>query len=94
MAHSYVCSYYHCIWSTKERRQLISADLQERLWPYRGGIARENRFQALAIGGHFRPCAPLVVLASYACSRQSFQEEFLAFLKKHGVDYDPRFVWG
>jgi putative transposase len=26
--------------------------------------------------------------------RQSFQEEYLAFLKKHGIEYDPRFVWG
>lgn len=23
----------------------------------------------------------------------SFQEEYLAFLKRHRVDYDPRFVW-
>ena len=23
----------------------------------------------------------------------SFQEEFLAFLKRHGVAYDPRYVW-
>jgi len=26
--------------------------------------------------------------------RRDFQAEFLAFLKKHGVAYDPRFVWG
>ncbi|MHC4982374.1 MAG: IS200/IS605 family transposase [Planctomycetota bacterium] len=26
--------------------------------------------------------------------RKSFQEEFLAFLEKHGVEYDPRYVWG
>jgi REP element-mobilizing transposase RayT len=25
--------------------------------------------------------------------RQSFQEEFLALLKKHGVDFDERFIW-
>ena len=24
----------------------------------------------------------------------SFQEEFLAFLKKHNIDYDERYVWG
>jgi REP element-mobilizing transposase RayT len=27
-------------------------------------------------------------------ARKSFEEEFLAFLKKHGIDYDPKFVWG
>jgi len=26
--------------------------------------------------------------------RRDFQAEFLAFLKKHRVAYDPRFVWG
>ena len=26
--------------------------------------------------------------------RKSFQEEFLAFLEKHGLVYDPRYVWG
>ena len=51
MAHSYVSSLYHCIFSTKERRKTISAELQERLWPYIGGIARENKMKALAIGG-------------------------------------------
>ncbi|HEY1802677.1 MAG TPA: IS200/IS605 family transposase [Terriglobales bacterium] len=26
--------------------------------------------------------------------RRDFQQEFLVFLKKHKIDYDPRFVWG
>jgi putative transposase len=26
--------------------------------------------------------------------KHSFEEEFLAFLKKHDIEYDPRFVWG
>jgi len=26
--------------------------------------------------------------------RRSFEEEFLAFLKKHAIDYDPKYVWG
>lgn len=26
--------------------------------------------------------------------RRSFEEEFVAFLKKHGVEYDPQYVWG
>jgi REP element-mobilizing transposase RayT len=41
----------HCVFSTKERRKLITPDLQERLYPYLGGIARENKMKALAIGG-------------------------------------------
>jgi REP element-mobilizing transposase RayT len=49
--HSFVSCLVHCVFSTKERRKLITADLQQRLYPYLGGIARENKMKALAIGG-------------------------------------------
>ena len=48
---SYVSSYRHCVFSTKERRPLITPGLQERLWPYLGGIAREHKMTAVEIGG-------------------------------------------
>ncbi|MEO6034601.1 MAG: transposase [Verrucomicrobiota bacterium] len=48
---SYVSSYHHCVFSTKERRPLITAPLRERLWPFLGGIARQNKMCALEIGG-------------------------------------------
>ncbi|MDQ3472662.1 MAG: transposase [Acidobacteriota bacterium] len=41
----------HCTFSTKGRNPWIDAELQQRLWPYSGGIARENRMKAPAIGG-------------------------------------------
>jgi REP element-mobilizing transposase RayT len=41
----------HCVFSTKERRRLINPELQQRLYPYLGGIARENKMKALSIGG-------------------------------------------
>ena len=48
---SYVSSYFHCVFSTKERRPLITPPLRERLWPFLGGIARQNKIKALEIGG-------------------------------------------
>jgi putative transposase len=51
MGHSYVSALFHCVFSTKERRRLITPELQDRLWPYLGGIARENKMLALAVGG-------------------------------------------
>ena len=48
---SYVSSYYHCVFSTKGRRPLITPDLRERLWPFLGGIARQNQMKALEVGG-------------------------------------------
>jgi hypothetical protein len=26
--------------------------------------------------------------------KRGFEEEFLSFLKKHGIEYDPSHVWG
>jgi REP element-mobilizing transposase RayT len=51
MGHSFTSSLYHCAFSTKERRPCITAELQSRLWPFLGGIARENRMVAPAVGG-------------------------------------------
>lgn len=51
MPHSYTSCLVHCVFSTKERRGTITPDLQERLHPYIGGIARSNDMRALAVGG-------------------------------------------
>ena len=48
---SYISSYFHCVFSTKERRPFIQPRLRERLWPFLGGIARQNKMTALEIGG-------------------------------------------
>ena len=51
MAYTYSSIYFHHIFSTKNQQKIIRDDLQERLWAYMGGIARENRMDALSIGG-------------------------------------------
>jgi putative transposase len=51
MSHTYYNILVHCVFSTKERRILVPANLQQRLWPYIAGIARLNKFKALAVGG-------------------------------------------
>jgi len=48
---SYVSSHYHCVFSTKERRPLITTALRQRLWPFLGGIARQNQMKAIEVGG-------------------------------------------
>ena len=48
---SYVSSYFHCVFSTKERRPFITPELSDRLWPFLVGIARQNKMTALEIGG-------------------------------------------
>ena len=49
--HSFNSCVVHCVWSTKNREPILTSDLRERLWPYLGGIAKENKIKAFAIGG-------------------------------------------
>ena len=150
MAHSYVSSIFHCVFSTKDRRRFIDRQMQDRLRPYMGGIARENGMKALAVGGvedhvhlllSMRSTMPIskalqlikggsskwihdtfpqhqyfawqegyeafsigvsqveetkrYIANQYEHHREkTFQEEFIAFLERHEIDYDPRYVWG
>jgi REP element-mobilizing transposase RayT len=149
MAHTYCSALFHCVFSTKERRGAIAPELQERLWAYMGGIARENGMKALAVRGtddhvHLLLSLPSSVTIAEAmrkikggsslwlhescgltgfewqkgygafsigCSqvdatvayiagqqehhrKRDFQAEYLSILKRHGIEYDPRYVWG
>ena len=149
MAHTYCSALFHCVFSTKERRRAIAPELQERLWAYMGGIARENEMKALAVGGtedhvHLLLSLPSTLTIAEAmrkikggssrwlhescgltgfewqkgygafsigCSqvdatrayiagqqehhrKRDFQAEFLSIFKRHGIEYDPRYVWG
>lgn len=149
MSHTYCCSLFHCVFSTKDRRKTISADVQERLWSYVGGIAREHGWKAFAIGGTEDHIHILLSLPSSmpvakamreiksasslwmhnACGagefewqegygafsigwsqveptvryiagqeehhrKHDYQAEFIAFLKRHQIEYDPRYVLG
>jgi putative transposase len=147
--HSFSSCYVHVVFSTKDRRRHISPALQLRLWPYLGGIARENKMKAIEIGGVEDHVHALISLPStmsiakavqllkgnsskwihdtfpemmtfgwqegYAAfsigisgisdtvayiqnqadhhRKKTFQEEFVAFLKKHGLEYDEAKLW-
>jgi putative transposase len=146
---SCVSSYFHCVFSTKARRRIMTPELRERLWPFLGGIARQNEMKALEIGGvedhvHILLSLPSTLAISKAVQlikggsskwvhesfpehrlfswqekygafsvsvsqldtiveyirdqephhrAMTFQEEFLALLKKHRIEYDERYLW-
>jgi REP element-mobilizing transposase RayT len=150
MSHSYTSSLFHCVFSTKERRKLIVPALQDQLWPYLGGIARNNKMKAFAIGGiedhvHLLLSLPATLDVAKALQlikggsskwihdsfsdrrdfawqegygafsvgisqiestveyirkqpehhrHKTFEEEFVAFLERHQIEYDPKFVFG
>ena len=149
MSHSFVSNLMHCTFSTKDRYPAIDSELETHLWPYLGGIARENRMKALAIGGtadHVHALLSLPGMMSFAKAvqlikggsskwihntfsnqekfawqegygafsvsasqvpktiayinnqkehhrKKSFHEEFLELLNKHGIEFDPRYVF-
>jgi putative transposase len=149
MPHSYSSSLFHIVFSTKERRNLITSELQPRLWSYLGGIARENDMKALAVGGvanHIHILLSMPATIALAKSIQlikggsskwvhetfptltifewqegyaafsiavsgvsdtikyienqaehhqttSFEDEYLAFLERHRIAFDPRYVF-
>jgi REP element-mobilizing transposase RayT len=147
MGHSYTSSLFHCVFSTKERRQIITPELTLALprWhrprePHEdlavGGIedhvhillsipgtlavakaiqvikggsskwvhdtlpgmrtfAWQEGYGAFSIGiSQIDPTTAYIQSQAEHHRRRSFQEEFLEFLKKHGIEYDPRYVWG
>jgi REP element-mobilizing transposase RayT len=51
MANTYTSLHYHLVFSTKNRERWIAPDLEERIWAYLGGIAKENKMHPVQIGG-------------------------------------------
>jgi REP element-mobilizing transposase RayT len=146
---SYISSFHHYVFSTKDRRPQITPALGERLWPFLGGIARQNKMKAIEIGGvadhvHLLLSLPSTMAIAKAMQlikggsskwvhetfpehrtfewqdeygafsvsasrldsvvayirgqeehhrKQTFQEEFVALLKRHGVEYDEKYLW-
>jgi len=51
MPNTYSFLNIHCVFSTKERIPILTSEIRERLWPYLGGIAKQNGIQPKCIGG-------------------------------------------
>jgi putative transposase len=51
MPSAYTQNFYHTVFSTKHRENLINPDLETRLYPFIGGIVRDLRCTLLAING-------------------------------------------
>ncbi len=87
MTHTYYQLLYHLVWSTKERRRLITTDLQNRLYKYMGGIFRSLKCFPILFGGmpdHVHLCVEIppryapadivrkVKISSSKCVHQNF----------------------
>ncbi len=147
MPHSFSQDYHHIVFSTKERRKLISKSMQPKLWSYMAGIGRNHGFLVLANGGiedhvHLLVQVPPILAVAKVISlikanssrwmsdhgirfawqegygdfsvsksnlpavrryitnqerhhrKMTFEQEFIGFLEKLKIPYDPRYVFG
>jgi hypothetical protein len=62
MANTYSHCYNHIVFSTKSRVDLITPDIEDRVWAYIGGIARKHNVTAIQVGKS-RPLTPRFLLA-------------------------------
>ena len=51
MANTYSSLFYHVAFSTKNRTAFIRPEIEERLWAYIGGVARNYQMTAIQVGG-------------------------------------------
>jgi putative transposase len=51
MANTYTSLHYHIVSSTKNREAWVSQLIEDRVWEYLGGIARNNDIIPIKIGG-------------------------------------------
>lgn len=51
MPSAYTQNYYHAVFSTKHRRPIIDPSIEERLYPFIGGIVRDLRCSLLSNNG-------------------------------------------
>ena len=51
MANTYSQVYLHFVFSTKNRAELITPDIEERVWSYIAGVAKRHGMTPIQIGG-------------------------------------------
>jgi putative transposase len=147
LSHTYFQNVMHVVFSTKDRRRIIPAEMKERLWSYTAGICKRQNIFVHAIGGvedhiHLLLQFPATIAVSDAIKKikanssgwladeigkfawqagygafgvsksntasvvkyiknqeqhhrkMTFEQEFVALLEKHGIEYDSRYIFG
>jgi putative transposase len=90
MAHRYPNILIHCVFSTKERRDLIPQHLLPKLWKYFAGIGRNHRIPVLASGGTLNHSHLLLALPPdipVAKAIQVLKANSSRWLGEHGIDF-------
>jgi REP element-mobilizing transposase RayT len=150
MANTFSSLFYHIIFTTKGRARWLTPDIEQEVWRYLGGIAREEGMKLLMAGGiedhvHLLISIPPATAVSNAVglikgnssrwlskrdkkfagfawqdgygvfsvsysgigevtkyianqrerhAGRTFEDEYRAFLSRHDLVFDERYVWG
>lgn len=63
-------------------------------WPDRRSFAWQTGYGAFSVSQSNAEAVTQYIAGQEEHHRQvSFQDEFIAFLKRHGIQYDERFIW-
>ena len=73
MGNSYISSYIHYIFSIKNHKKYLSSEIRERLFPYIGGICKENNLRLIKAGGVLDHVHLLVSLSSTIAIAKAIQ---------------------
>ena len=90
MAHRYPNILIHCVFSTKERANLIPPDILPKLWKYFAGIGRNHGIPVLAAGGISNHSHLLIALppdVPVAKAVQVLKVNSSRWLSQHGLDF-------
>jgi REP-associated tyrosine transposase len=91
MSHTYSASYFHCIFSTKERKNTIPDDLRPKLWAYIAGTAKNLGIVPVAIGGtsnHAHLLLGLKPNTTIAEAVQKSKANSSRWIGEHGVSFE------
>ena len=61
----------------------------------KGRFAWQDGYAAFTVGASSIPDVIRYIANQWQHhNKKTFEEEYVAFLEKHGVNYDPRYLWG
>jgi REP element-mobilizing transposase RayT len=77
-----------------EKIKASSSGWAKERWPGRGHFGWQTGYAAFSVSkSHVEEVERYIRNQEEHHRKVSFQEELLAFLKKHGIEYDPRYVF-